>query len=226
MAFKNGLSDRFDELRFSPRSPTEMPFSTYTSPSPAQPGLISAFQRPHTDGRAHTLQRRFTTDLSKLSSWNLLNQQPFQLTDSLEVLSPVSLFPTQSRLCVVSQLLKNICRTNSLDQPTNPYSLTHRHHLGHQSSQQVSVGRCLAALIFLSLPSPLFPFPHPTPASSHHPWQPDTTSKATRSSLEILVSVFSPVSHARTLCIPSVVLERYHNKQKPFTTAANRVYVL
>ncbi|OXV06407.1 hypothetical protein Egran_05825 [Elaphomyces granulatus] len=98
MAFKNGLSDRFDELRFSPRSPTEMPFSTYTSPSPAQPGLISAFQRPHTDGRAHTLQRRFTTDLSKLSSWNLLNQQPFQLTDSLEVLSPATNLHNKSQL--------------------------------------------------------------------------------------------------------------------------------
>jgi hypothetical protein len=90
MAFKNGLSERLDELRFvSPRSPTsELPFSSYTSLSPTQTSLISAFQRPGNDVRAN-LQRRFTTDASKLSSWNSLNQQPFQLTESLDVISSV-----------------------------------------------------------------------------------------------------------------------------------------
>lgn len=127
MAFKNGLSDRFDDLRFSPRSPTEMqmPFSNYPSTSPAQPALISAFQRPHTDGRA-TLQRRFTTDLSKLSSWNLLNQQSFQLTDSLDVLSPVSLFPTLSFVVSTGPTVLAVSDHSSLDQPlfTDPAGIT------------------------------------------------------------------------------------------------------
>ncbi|KAL1968720.1 hypothetical protein VTN77DRAFT_1546 [Rasamsonia byssochlamydoides] len=88
MAFKNGLSERLDELRFtSPRSPpSESPFSSYTPLSPTQSNLISAFQRPSTDVRAN-LQRRFTTDASKLSSWSFLNKQAPQLPDSLDVLS-------------------------------------------------------------------------------------------------------------------------------------------
>ena len=95
MAFKNGLSERLDELRFpSPRSPTsESPFPGYTSLSPGQPNLASAFSsRPAGDVRAN-LQRRFTTDSSKLSSWSYLNQQPSgppQVSDPLDLLSSVS----------------------------------------------------------------------------------------------------------------------------------------
>lgn len=96
MAFKNGLSERLDELRFpSPRSPTsESPFPGYTSLSPGQPNLASAFSsRPSGDVRAN-LQRRFTTDSSKLSSWSYLNQQPSgppQVSDPLDLLSSVGL---------------------------------------------------------------------------------------------------------------------------------------
>ena len=95
MAFKNGLNERLDELRFpSPRSPTsESPFPGYTSLSPGQPNLASAFSsRPSGDVRAN-LQRRFTTDSSKLSSWSYLNQQPSgppQVSDPLDLLSSVS----------------------------------------------------------------------------------------------------------------------------------------
>jgi hypothetical protein len=90
MAFKNGLSERLDELRFtSPRSPpSDAPFSGYTPLSPSQSTLISAFQRPSNDVRAN-LQRRFTTDASKLSSWTFLNQQTPQMPESLDVLSSV-----------------------------------------------------------------------------------------------------------------------------------------
>ncbi|GAB1211576.1 hypothetical protein ATERTT37_000699 [Aspergillus terreus] len=74
MAFKNGLSERLDELRFpSPRSPSsESTFPGYNSLSPGHSGFVSAFSRPSGDVRAN-LQRRFTTDSSKLSSWNYLN---------------------------------------------------------------------------------------------------------------------------------------------------------
>ncbi|KAF9886652.1 hypothetical protein FE257_011292 [Aspergillus nanangensis] len=75
MAFKNGLSERLDELRFpSPRSPpSESPFPGYNALSPGHSaGFVSAFSRPSGEVRSN-LQRRFTTDSSKLSSWNYLN---------------------------------------------------------------------------------------------------------------------------------------------------------
>ncbi|GKZ35980.1 hypothetical protein AbraIFM66950_006853 [Aspergillus brasiliensis] len=74
MAFKNGLSERLDELRFpSPRSPpSESPFPGYNSLSPGHSNFVSAFSRPSGDVRGN-LQRRFTTDSSKLASWSHLN---------------------------------------------------------------------------------------------------------------------------------------------------------
>ncbi|KAJ5584668.1 Armadillo-like helical [Penicillium hispanicum] len=89
MAFKNGLSERLDELRFpSPRSPpSESSFPGYNSLSPGHPNFVSAFSRPSGDVRAN-LQRRFTTDSSKFSSsWNYLNQGSTQLPDPLDLLS-------------------------------------------------------------------------------------------------------------------------------------------
>lgn len=93
MAFKNGLSERLDELRFpSPRSPpSELPFPGYTTLSPGQPNLVSALSRPSSDVRAN-LHRRFTTDSSKVSSWSHTNQSngaPPQITDPLDLLSSV-----------------------------------------------------------------------------------------------------------------------------------------
>ncbi|PYH99964.1 hypothetical protein BO71DRAFT_312972 [Aspergillus ellipticus CBS 707.79] len=90
MAFKNGLSERLDELRFpSPRSPpSESPFPGYSSLSPGHSNFVSAFSRPSGDVRAN-LQRRFTTDSSKLSSWNYLNHVGggSQIADPLDLLS-------------------------------------------------------------------------------------------------------------------------------------------
>jgi hypothetical protein len=93
MAFKNGLSERLDELRFpSPRSPTsESPFPGYNSISPGHSNFVSGFSRPSGDVRAN-LQRRFTTDSSKTSSWSYLNHvgSASQLPDPLDLLSSVS----------------------------------------------------------------------------------------------------------------------------------------
>ncbi|KAE8152451.1 hypothetical protein BDV25DRAFT_128008 [Aspergillus avenaceus] len=90
MAFKNGLSERLDELRFpSPRSPTsESQFPGYNPISPGHPNLVSAFSRPSGDVRSN-LQRRFTTDSSKLSSWNYMNHvgNTSQMPDPLDLLS-------------------------------------------------------------------------------------------------------------------------------------------
>lgn len=93
MAFKNGLSERLDELRFpSPRSPpSESVFPGYTSLSPGHSNFGSGFSRPSGDVRAN-LQRRFTTDSSKLSSsWNYLSPGSTQLPDPLDLLSSVCL---------------------------------------------------------------------------------------------------------------------------------------
>ncbi|KAJ5178787.1 hypothetical protein N7492_001997 [Penicillium capsulatum] len=89
MAFKNGLSERLDELRFpSPRSPpSESTFPGYNPLSPGHSNFGSAFSRPSSDVRAN-LQRRFTTDSSKFSSsWNYLNQGASPMPDPLDLLS-------------------------------------------------------------------------------------------------------------------------------------------
>ncbi|KAJ5267617.1 hypothetical protein N7478_010425 [Penicillium angulare] len=92
MAFKHGLSERLDELRFpSPRSPpSESTFPGYSSLSPGHSNFVSGFSRPASDVRVN-LQRRFTTDSSKFSSWNNLNQvpaqAPAQAPDPLDLLS-------------------------------------------------------------------------------------------------------------------------------------------
>ena len=97
MAFKNGLSERLDELRFpSPRSPpsSEIPFPGYSSLSPGHSNFVSAFPRASGDVRSN-LQRRFTTDASKLSSWNYMSNvgaSP-QMPDALDLLSSVSSVP-------------------------------------------------------------------------------------------------------------------------------------
>ncbi|KAJ6141328.1 hypothetical protein N7470_010224 [Penicillium chermesinum] len=89
MAFKNGLSERLDELRFpSPRSPpSESTFPGYSSLSPGHSNFASAFSRPSGSDVRGNLQRRFTTDSSKLSSWSYLNQTPAQMPDALDLLS-------------------------------------------------------------------------------------------------------------------------------------------
>ncbi|KAJ5787073.1 Armadillo-like helical [Penicillium paradoxum] len=97
MAFKHGLSERLDELRFpTPRSPpSESAFPGYTSLSPGHSNFGSGFSsRPAGDVRAN-LQRRFTTDSSKFSSWNYLNPSSgsasssgsSQMQDPLDLLS-------------------------------------------------------------------------------------------------------------------------------------------
>ena len=102
MAFKNGLSERLDELRFpSPRSPpsSEIPFPGYSSLSPGHSNFVSAFPRATGDVRSN-LQRRFTTDASKLSSWNYMSNVGAapQMPDALDLLSSVSSVPQDSSM--------------------------------------------------------------------------------------------------------------------------------
>lgn len=103
MAFKNGLSERLDELRFtSPRSPkSDAPFSAYTPLPPGQSSLMSAFQpRPSTDARTH-MPRRFTTDASKFSSWSFLNQLSSESGDPLSSVSSLLIDNHVGGVCTV-----------------------------------------------------------------------------------------------------------------------------
>ena len=83
MAFTNGLSERMGELRFpNPRSPTEEAhFSGYVSPPRGQSSFFSPFQPSTSDTRGN-LQRRFTTDSSKMSSLSSTGGQNSQLVKS------------------------------------------------------------------------------------------------------------------------------------------------
>lgn len=92
MAFKNGLSERLDELRFpSSRSPpSESSFPGYGPFSPGRSNVVSAFSRPPGDVRSN-MQRRFTTDSGKFSPWNYLNQGALPMPDPLDMMSSVSL---------------------------------------------------------------------------------------------------------------------------------------
>jgi hypothetical protein len=67
MAFSGGLNERMEELRFpNVRSPNdEYPYSGYASPPRGQNSFFSSFQPSSNDTRA-SLQRRFTTDSSKI----------------------------------------------------------------------------------------------------------------------------------------------------------------
>ncbi len=75
MAFKNGLGDRFDELRFPAlRSPPdETPYSGYISPPRGQPSYMSALRQPVNDARA-SLQRRFTEGSGKMTTLTPIGQ--------------------------------------------------------------------------------------------------------------------------------------------------------
>src|SRR4030095_12042701 len=107
MAFKNGLSERLEELRFtSPRSPpSESPFSSYPSPPRGQTSFMPVFQPAH-DVRAN-LHRRFTTDASKFPSWTAFNQQPTPLPDSLDLLSSVSASRSQALMDPITPILRS-----------------------------------------------------------------------------------------------------------------------
>jgi hypothetical protein len=83
MAFTNGLSERMGELRFpNPRSPNdEVPYSGYVSPPRGQNPFFSPFQ-PSTNDTRGSLQRRFTTDSSKMSSLSGMGGQNPQMVKS------------------------------------------------------------------------------------------------------------------------------------------------
>jgi hypothetical protein len=99
MAFKNGLGDRMDELRYSnPRSPPDdTPFSGYISPPRGQSNnFMNALRQPVNDARA-SLQRRFTEGSGKMSTLTPIGQPTqVQVPEPIDMSSLVSFqFPSQ-----------------------------------------------------------------------------------------------------------------------------------
>lgn len=80
MAFPNGLSERMDELRFGGQrsSVDENGYAGFAPTSRPQSSFFSSFQAPTNDTRG-SLQRRFTTDSSKMSTGSLFGQQYAQI---------------------------------------------------------------------------------------------------------------------------------------------------
>lgn len=89
MAFKNGLGERIDELRFSnPRSPPDdTPYSGCISPPRGQNNFMSTLRQPVNDARA-SLQRRFTEGSGKMSLTPI--GQPTQAAEAIDMSSLVS----------------------------------------------------------------------------------------------------------------------------------------
>ena len=85
MAFNNALTSRLDELR-SPNAPATPSENTngFTTPSRYSGSFMATHSQPMNDSRA-SLQRRFTTDLSKMSNLTPIGQQPVQTPEPADV---------------------------------------------------------------------------------------------------------------------------------------------
>ena len=88
MAFNNSISSRLGDLRYrnNPTSTSESQ-SGYTTPSRYSGSFMN---NPPSEARA-SLQRRFTTDLSKMQPLSTIGQQAPQIPEQVEV--PVAVSP-------------------------------------------------------------------------------------------------------------------------------------
>lgn len=91
MAFNNSLTARLDELR----SPNPPRMANETSKNQGNPfrysgSFMSPPQNTQASSDAPSLQRRFTADLSKMSSITPIGQMPSQAHDSLDLPAAVS----------------------------------------------------------------------------------------------------------------------------------------
>lgn len=132
MAYKSAYADRLDELRFTPRSQADSPFSPLSPlsafPSPVRSGgsFIPPFQPQTTaaDIRAHLPRRFTTTDASKLAWPGLLPQQPQPgvLPElSLDLMSSVSvnhMCEHPSGECIINEPSIN---SSLIIRPANPF---------------------------------------------------------------------------------------------------------
>ena len=95
MAFNNSITARYDELR-SPNPPSN-PTTGTTTPSRYSGSFMQSHSQSFNDTRA-SLQRRQTTDLSKMPAITPIGQQPTPVTqggDSADVVATVRSTPQQ-----------------------------------------------------------------------------------------------------------------------------------
>lgn len=93
MAFNNSITARYDELR-SPNPPSN-PTTGTTTPSRYSGSFMQSHSQPFNDTRA-SLQRRQTTDLSKMPAITPIGQQPTPVTqggDSVDMAATVRSTP-------------------------------------------------------------------------------------------------------------------------------------
>lgn len=90
MAFNNhSLSNRLEELRSrNPQSTASESTTGYTTPSRYSGSFMTTHAHPTNDVRA-SLQRRFTTDLSKMPTLTPIGQQPSQVVEPVDFSSTV-----------------------------------------------------------------------------------------------------------------------------------------
>ncbi|KAI9872792.1 MAG: hypothetical protein M1830_001186 [Pleopsidium flavum] len=85
MAYNNGFGDRMDDLRFrNPQSPRDESYSGYNSPRRVNGGYMATHSQSSNDTRAN-LQRRFTTDSSKMPTLTPIGQQPGQVVEPIDL---------------------------------------------------------------------------------------------------------------------------------------------
>ena len=134
MAFNNSIASRLGDLRSrnNPVSTSESP-SGYTTPSRYSGSFMNSHSQPSSDARA-SLQRRFTTDLSKMQPLAPINQQSPQIAEQVEGPVAVSLERPElsishfhfKRLSALSKWPANICqalhKVQLVSRPTLPSS--------------------------------------------------------------------------------------------------------
>lgn len=98
MAFNNSLSTRLEELRSrNPQSTASENTTGYTTPSRYSGSFMTTHSHPSNDVRA-SLQRRFTTDLSKMPTLTPIGQ-PSQVVDPVDISSTVCTYLLWDGFC-------------------------------------------------------------------------------------------------------------------------------
>lgn len=100
MAYNNALTSRLDELRSrngpitTTSTTTSENTSGYTTPARYSGSFMTSHSQSINDARA-SLQRRFTTDMSKVPNLTPIGQQPAQAPEPVEVPNTVSSVPLE-----------------------------------------------------------------------------------------------------------------------------------
>ena len=114
MAFNNSITSRLGDLRYrnNPVSASESQ-SGYTTPSRHSGSFMNSHSQPSSEARG-SLQRRFTTDLSKMQPLAPIGQQSPQIAEQVEVPVAVSLGPQEFSLPQSSPQIPRLSNLNGM----------------------------------------------------------------------------------------------------------------